>query len=86
MTEATKHMPAFPQLDVISGGRDGRGDAIEVYTVATGGMSLRDYFAGQAMAGFMAGYFCNPESLGLGQSDIARIAYEQADAMMDARK
>lgn len=49
------------------------------------GMSLRDWFAGQALAGFMAGYFANPESSGFGNEDIARSVYDQADAMLAAR-
>ena len=37
--------PAFPQFEVVAGERDGHGDIIEAYTVATGGMSLRAYAA-----------------------------------------
>ena len=37
--------PAFPQFDVVAGERDGHGDVIDAYTTATGGMSLRDWFA-----------------------------------------
>ena len=49
------------------------------------GMSLRDWFAGHALAGFMAGYYANPEAGGYGLSDMADIAYAQADAMLAAR-
>ena len=48
------------------------------------GMSLRDYFAGQAMQGKLAAnsiesghYFTDP--------GLADIAYEMADAMIEAR-
>lgn len=49
------------------------------------GMSLRDWFAGQALAGFIAGYYANTEAAGYGLSDMADIAYAQADAMLAAR-
>lgn len=69
--------PAFPILPPL--GPDG--------TSATGypypyvGMSLRDYFAGQALAGAMAdsNVSGDPESL-------AEAAYTVADAMLAARK
>ena len=40
--------PAFPQLDILTGERDGHGDAIEAYTLASGGATLRDWFASSA--------------------------------------
>lgn len=47
------------------------------------GMTLRDYFAAKAMQGLMA----NPETnRAWGVYDNARYAYEQADAMMQARE
>lgn len=50
------------------------------------GMSLRDYFAGQAMTGIFA---TNPrgkgESFMAYTNRIAAFAYEQADAMLAAR-
>ena len=60
------------------------------------GMSLRDYFAGQAMAGITAGLCANPgvlkdepyrmRAMGrLGFSDAAKDAYTIADAMLAAR-
>lgn len=46
-------------------------------------MTLRDYFAAKAMRGLMA----NPETnRAWGVHDNARCAYEQADAMMQARE
>lgn len=49
----------------------------------TMGMTLRDYFAGQALAGIIsiasAGFSLTPE-------DEARWAYERADAMLKARE
>lgn len=46
------------------------------------GMTLRDYFAAKAMQGLLAAY---PERERWGTHDYARIAYEQADAMLNAR-
>ena len=47
-----------------------------------GGMTLRDYFAAKAMQGLCA----HPESPDWDESDIAKSAYDQADAMLKARK
>lgn len=47
---------------------------------STDGMSLRDWFAGQALVGLMAN---NDTSANPGA--YARLAYEQADAMLAAR-
>lgn len=41
--------PVFSQFDVVAGERDGHGDPIEAYLCASGGMTLRDWFAGQAL-------------------------------------
>lgn len=76
--------PAFPTFDVVAGERDGHGDIIDAYTTSNGGMSLRDYFAGQALAGMLA----NP-SLGSAYGrtpTYPKEAYAFADAMMAARK
>lgn len=45
------------------------------------GMSLRDWFAGQALAGFMSS-----SNLTLSNADYAKAAYETADAMLAARR
>ena len=68
--------PAFPQLDVISEERDGHGDIIDAYTVAKGGMTLRDYFAIHAPSDEVAFYSRKTRH-------EARYAY--ADAMLAAR-
>ena len=44
-----------------------------------GGMTLRDYFAGQVLAGLGAGLSCQPEQ-------ISKFSYIIADAMIEARK
>lgn len=73
--------PAFPQLDVTSGKRDGHGDLIEPFTSASGGMTLRDYFAAAALTGLAA-------SVGILKWDtekMAKVCYRQADALLKAR-
>jgi hypothetical protein len=44
------------------------------------GMSLRDYFAGQVLVGLYANGYRDDNTL------LARIAYKQANEMMEARK
>jgi len=64
-------------------GTDG-GPAFPIVTASTPlapGMSLRDWFAGQALAGFAA----NPESWPLEYPTMAKMAYSQADAMLAER-
>lgn len=46
------------------------------------GMTLRDYFAGQALSGVMGS---EPSNTYYGVSFVAQRAYEIADAMLDAR-
>jgi hypothetical protein len=50
--------------------------------MSVGGMSLRDYFAGQALAGMLA----NPWYDGHTARGVAKAAYEQADAMLAERE
>lgn len=67
--------PAFPQ-----------GQAVGEISKLEGGMSLRDYFAGKVVQGFMAGYYSSPESCGWSNEDIAKEGYKLADAMLAARE
>jgi hypothetical protein len=58
------------------------------HRTAQPGMTLRDWFAGQALAGWLASYgesACHPVSDGA-QADSAAHAYEMADAMIAARE
>ncbi len=53
----------------------------------TQGMSLRDYFAAKAMQAFVTGLLSDGELvIKSDYKDIARRAYEIADAMLAARK
>lgn len=76
--------PAFPELSVVAGERDGHGDLIEPFTSASGGMSLRDWFAGQIASGIAA--FSGTAGISYGPGEIAGRAYQVADAMLKARE
>ena len=50
------------------------------------GMSLRDWFAGQFLAGFMDRWRDDPTSHVAGMAGVAtRLSYKYADAMLKAR-
>lgn len=70
--------PAFPQTDLsnygIGPGTSPDGARYEVY-----GMSLRDWFAGQALAGLLA------HASGEAPECAPKMAYELADAMLAVR-
>lgn len=51
---------------------------------AKGGMTLRDYFAGKAMQGVLAGTL-TPDAI-WSQDEVAETAYNMADAMLKARE
>lgn len=55
---------------------------IEASTRAVAGMSLRDYFAAVALPALQARYYGETEC---GDLDIAGMAYDQADAMLQRR-
>lgn len=50
----------------------------------SGGLTIRDYFAGQALAGLMANATLTDHASG--PTDMANAAYTIADAMLLARK
>lgn len=72
----------------MSGIEHNSGPAFPTFTPnpAAQGMSLRDWFAGQALAGMVGGYMSNPDMGGLTPAMIADEAYQYADAMIQARK
>ena len=91
MTDRHDGGPAFPQHKVTLGP-----DGITLDEVVTGGMTLRDWFAGQALAnpvicsGEAADYqivkWFSQYSSGITSTMIcAKQAYEYADAMLLAR-
>lgn len=50
------------------------------------GMTLRDYFAAQALQGILAGVTCRPDVEKFDFSVPSEMAYNAADAMLKARK
>jgi hypothetical protein len=54
----------------------------------TGGMTLRDYFAAKAMQGWIASYGPDAtiQNLQKAAPIVSAVAYEIADAMLEARK
>lgn len=75
--------PAFSSIAIHV---NGNGDPVQF---GDPGMSLRDYFAGQALAGIVAnGYFGDYNGVvdGIrGGNNEAKVAYTLADAMLRAR-
>lgn len=74
MAERKDGGPAFPF-------NEKHDDGSHYYSNA--GMSLRDWFAGQALAGMLA--YTGSYGLGNGPGETAVRAYEIADAMLAAR-
>ena len=78
MTERDTGGPAFPAMHFDLGENEH-------------GMTLRDYFAAQAMQGLLAADWCanlrnDHYGENAGNSTVARDAYMIADAMLEARK
>ena len=69
MTDKDNGGPAFPQISEL-------GDI----AATSGGMTLRDWFAGQALAG----HYCDWGKYSM--NEIAQMSYTLADAMLEARK
>lgn len=69
---------AFPLMPPVGP----NGTSAEGYPYPENGMTLRDWFAGQALAGFCADSKTNVQPW----PDVAAWAYGAADAMMDARR
>ena len=73
--------PAFPSLNAECTGLDS--DGFERWdTEPSGGMMLRDYFAAKAMQGMITGTYMWADHE---DEDLARCAYELADAMIEER-
>lgn len=74
--------PAFPVHERHAVLRD---DRWRDEWLAVGGMSLRDYFAGQALIAFVKGYMRVADCRGT-ENEVADRCYEMADAMLKARQ
>jgi hypothetical protein len=68
--------PAFPVADTVH--------STGQVQYGVNGMTLRDYFAGQALAGMLINY--TTQKFGFCELTCAKGAYEFADAMLSARK
>lgn len=77
---------AFPGLNAQFTGLSSDGE--ERYEIApSGGMLLRDHFAGLAIQGFLSGHFAHHgHENHWPYDDLASEAYEMADAMLRARE
>ena len=77
--------PAFPCADMVQ--RDANGQYYGA-PIASAGMTLRDWFAGQALSGILSGGFADtiPHDDVNGGGDAAFFAYQYADAMIAARE
>lgn len=78
--------PAFPTPRFTM---DGEGRVLG-FSISTDGMSLRDYFAAKAMQVLMSETDGegddNPGAPRFESNQVAELAYEQADAMLQARE
>ena len=74
MSDLTDGGPAFPTV------KSDWDDDGKPFNFSVGGMSLRDYFAGQALAGICARHDYDY------RQTYAERAYELADAMLRVRK
>ncbi len=83
-----KDIPAFPSKGgmvfyVPSDLTEQAKTEVEKLKLDTDGMALRDYFAAHAMQGMFASGNL-PKSVG--NDEVAQVAYQMADAMMEARE
>lgn len=95
MTDEHDGGPAYPQLSIEAGGRDGHGDLIEPYPTSEGGMSLRDWYAGMALQGMMSNpEICKDAKADFGElndsaavllGEYSKISFMHADAMIRER-
>ncbi len=87
MSERDTGGPAFPSLDIYEGYNRDRNE-YEVKSETTCGMTMRDWFAGQALIGLAASMnsaMRRKYTDGVADGREARLAYRIADAMLNAR-
>ena len=73
---------AFPQIETTQRGNPMKGEDPWEEVASYGGMTLRDYFAGQAMLMLTRRWIEEDEHL---FSDVAANCYDLADEMLKAR-
>lgn len=76
---------AFPCDSIVE--RDDNGH-MHGKEISSGGMTLRDYFAAKAMAGWLASYpeSCTHPIVAGNADEVAKHSYMLADAMLKARE
>lgn len=74
--------PAFPEVFTDFHANDGPHGRHDTYSA--GGMKLRDYFAGQALTGWLASATFSAKS-DINPAKQAKWAYELADALIEER-
>ncbi len=81
--------PAFPVKRIEVTERSPAGLPTKSEFIAYDGLSIRDWFAGQALAGILPERDVSPKGSAFTETEaewIAEKAYAQADAMLKARK
>lgn len=78
--------PAFPESRITQYMVTGRNGQMEPLFETIGGMSLRDWIAGQALVGSMLLLGVDGEVQDVSPETIAAHSYRIADAMLAARK
>ena len=80
--------PAFPIAQInATVTTDGMGRLHQTaFVPAREGMTLRDYFAGQALSGLLGNPALEKQILKVGQSWIEEFAWAAADAMLQERE
>ncbi len=88
MSDQPKHIddggPAFPIPLAMAMNANIEPVVIDSQDRCASGMSLRDYFAAKAMASIIAVF--PPNDAMPKESEVAKWSYDQADAMLAARK
>jgi hypothetical protein len=86
MSKVNDGGPAFPKpLDPFPNVQD----IANASKVPSSGMSLRDWFAGQALAGWLGSYGDtreHPATIPGGADRIAELSYQMADALLQSRE
>jgi len=88
MNEIDDGGSAFPGLELFEDRfveAAGKTETVKAYSVP--GMTLRDYFAGQALAGFLPNNDADLRGIAeVGGAKVAAFVYSIADAMLAERK
>lgn len=84
MSEIKGGGPAFPSLETFAKFDEDKGRYVD-FIEPSGGMTLRDYFAAQALPSALAEFYTAGEAFS-DFDDMAQHIYGMADAMIRARE